>query len=413
MQSVDKLNSFSVYASFTLSNDDMNALTLLYSPLIGGNALALYFSFSALLERNNLKSTSLKHIDFLDAFGLDLKDFMKSRYALEAIGLLETYQDNNNEFIYIVKPPLTPKEFLYDGCYGVYLYSKVGEKMFNYLLDHFKIEKIDKTNFKNITVTFDDVFKSDVPENIDFNHKYGYLIGKKTGNTIKISGHHFDFDNFKSRIDMELVDKAYLSSFEKTIVNTSYVYGITEEEMTSLFIQSIGSDGFFSFKLLKKKANTFFKSENLGALAPTLKTRPSSEMEEEIERLENATAEAILRGSNVEYDINYLKTINDVYAEIELPRGVLNVMILYAIKKYSENSLPTLAYYKKMAATWIANDIVTTERALSFTYGNLNLSDDSKKNKSSNNNYQNKVQSDTPDWLLEFKQSIAKGNTNQ
>lgn len=61
--------------------------------------------------------------------GIDSQTFLKRRKILEAIGLLSTYA-NNESYIYLICPPLSPKSFISDGVLGVMLCSKVGENVF-------------------------------------------------------------------------------------------------------------------------------------------------------------------------------------------------------------------------------------------------------------------------------------------
>ena len=103
-----KLN---IYSSFSLSSDDVSTLSLLYAPLIGSEAVMLYFGLQSLLERNNLKSEAYTHREIYDLFGLSEKLFLKARYQLEGIGLLTSYQAGE-ELIYVICPPLSPKNFI-------------------------------------------------------------------------------------------------------------------------------------------------------------------------------------------------------------------------------------------------------------------------------------------------------------
>ena len=154
----DVQSKMTIMSSFTLSNDDVSSLSLLYAPLIGSDALLLYLAFESFLERNNLKSEDIIHQDFLEIYSLNANSFLKARYMLEGIGLLNTYTKDNS-FIYVICPPLTPKNFLKDVTLGLYLYSKVRKETFDLICKHFKIERVDKANFENITKSFDEVFE--------------------------------------------------------------------------------------------------------------------------------------------------------------------------------------------------------------------------------------------------------------
>ena len=135
-----------IYSSFSLSSDDVSTLSLLYTPLIGSEAVMVYFGFQSLLERNNLKSESYKHQEIYDIFNLSEKSFLKARYQLEGIGLLTSYT-NEDELLYVLCSPLSPKNFIKDATLGLYLFSKVGRDLTDKLYSHFKIEKIDKGRY--------------------------------------------------------------------------------------------------------------------------------------------------------------------------------------------------------------------------------------------------------------------------
>ena len=137
MEKFNSSSKFSVYSSFTLSNDDVNIIFLLYAPLIGSDAVTLYCSFQSLLERNNLKSEKLTHQDLFDLYSLKAESFLKARYKLEGIGLLITYLNEEKECIYILCPPLTAKNFIKDATLGLFLYSKVSKETFDFITNHF------------------------------------------------------------------------------------------------------------------------------------------------------------------------------------------------------------------------------------------------------------------------------------
>ena len=50
MLKLDSNSKFNIYSSFTLSNDDVNVISLLYTPLMGSDALMLYLGFQSLLD---------------------------------------------------------------------------------------------------------------------------------------------------------------------------------------------------------------------------------------------------------------------------------------------------------------------------------------------------------------------------
>ena len=118
------LDQITIYSSANLSQDDINVVSLLYAPLIKNNAYRFYMTLVSVLNRNVLHSQTLLHKDLLDILGMNANEFYQARIRLEAIGLLNTYQ-NGEEYVLFVKAPQTSKQFLSDGVLGMYLYSEV------------------------------------------------------------------------------------------------------------------------------------------------------------------------------------------------------------------------------------------------------------------------------------------------
>ena len=150
----------------------------------------------ALLNRSSLTSHTLLHKEILDILGLNSKTFAEARLKLEAIGLLSTYK-NENEYIFLLKSPLTAKGFLSDGVVGMYLYSLIGDSEFRRIQKLFQITKVDKTKYQEITASFDDVFQS--IEDIDIKNDE-YIVDRRLNTGIKIKNYEFDFNLFASGI---------------------------------------------------------------------------------------------------------------------------------------------------------------------------------------------------------------------
>ena len=364
---INEKSKFNIYANFSLSSDDVSVISLLYAPLMGSDAYMLYMAFASLLERNNLKSEEFSHEDFFKIFSFKAKNFMQAKNKLEGIGLLVTYLDDNGNYLYIVNPPLTARNFIKDATLGLYLYSKIGEDTYNQIYNHFKIEMIEKKNYQNITKSFDEVFESILLNDGTYD-KFAYVLGRKLNQNVKIKYPKFDFEYFTKNIDKALLETGFTTNFQAQIINLSYVYGFNEDEMVGLFNDSINKSGYYDYRLLKRKANNLFKfKRNMNA--PILGEKEKKEdggVETLVYWLENAPASEILESTNQNYPPQYLETVNDIYANIELPRGVLNVMILKVLADKG-GELPLWKYFKKMSETWISDNIFSTDDAIKYS----------------------------------------------
>ena len=356
---------FNIISSFSLSSDDVAVISLLYAPLIGNEATGLYLGLQSLLERNNLKSEGYLHQEIFDIFSLNDKSFLKARYQLEGIGLLVTYESDEG-LLYSICPPLSAKNFIKDATLGLYLYSKVGKELFDKIYNHFKIEKIDKTKYKNITKGFEDVYTSEVNEDVSFS-KFQYILGKSPKNIIKIHNKGFNIDEFIKSINLDFLEMGVTKQFTDQIKNLAFVYAFDEAQMAGLYNESINRSGIFDYRLLKKKANILYQYlHQMNAPKLVTKEEDSVESRELIDYLDNTPASEILENLMPNFPAKYLNTINDIYANIDLPRGVLNCMIIRVLKEKS-GELPTLAYFMKVSESWIKDNVFTTVDAIKYS----------------------------------------------
>lgn len=364
-KAIDASTKFNIYSSFTLSNDDVAVISLLYTPLMGSDALMLYMGFNSLLERNNLKSEELIHQDFLDIYSLSALNFTKARIKLEGIGLLISYETSDKNYVYVLCPPLTAKNFIKDATLGLYLYSKIRRETFDYLYNHFKIEKLDKSKYVNITKSFDEVYTSQITSEITFD-KFKYILGKKPNKNIRIKDYKFDFDIFVKGINQDFLDTGVTKNFKEQVCNLAFVYGFDEYEMISLYQDSINKSGVYDYRLLKTKANNLFiYKRNMKAPKLIEKDENLVSNDDLTSYLEKTSADVLLDEIVPNYPEKYLQTINDIYANIELPRGVLNCMIIKVLKEKG-GDLPSLNYFRKMSETWIKDNVFTTVDAIKY-----------------------------------------------
>lgn len=371
MESLDSKSKFNIYSSFTLSNDDVNVLSLLYAPLIGSDAFTLYMSFQALLERNNLKSEELIHEDFFEIFSLESSLFTKSRQILESMGLLITYKSIElDKYIYIVCPPLSAKNFIKDVTLGLYLSSKVREETFEFIVSHFSIEKFDKSKYENISKSFDESFISNI-RNDNTAKKFKYLLNKKPNNGVKIKNYKLDFDKFVKQINTDFLEFGITETFKKQILNISFVYGFEESDLINLYNDSISKRGFFDHKLFKKNSNILFKYKRK-ANAPKLEIKNDDEYEysDLYDLINNGTPEEIIKSVMGNCPAEYLDIVDSLYNELDLDKGVIHCMIIKALR-INDFELPKPAYFKKMLKTWVKDNIFDTESAMKYITGEL------------------------------------------
>lgn len=381
-KSLDINSKFKIASTFTLSNDDVSVLSLLYAPLIGSDSLMIYLGFQSLLERNNLTSEELIHQDLFEIYSIMPKDFLLARYKLEAIGLVTTFVDNDGNYTYFLSAPLSAKSFIKDATLGLYLYSNVRKETFDFIYNHFKVEAINKANLTNVTKTFDEVFTSKISNEFAYD-KFKYILGKNTSK-FKINNNTFDTEKFLHEINKDFLETGVTKTFVDQINTLAYVYSFDEMEMVNLYHDSINRSQFFDYRLLKKKANIYFKYKRNMDAPKLITTLDASKLvyDEDLKSyLENVSPKDFLDEICPNYPDKYMDTVLSVYANIDLPRGVLNAMIVKVVKQNS-GEMPAFGYFKKVSQSFIKDGIFTTDDAIKYVTEYMD--DDKEENKNQN-----------------------------
>lgn len=393
IKTFDMLSQITVYASTTLNSDDVNVITLLYAPLIEADAYKMYMTLHSLLNRTSLQSQTLHQKELLDILGLNPNSFGEARLKLEAIGLLNTYKCNN-EYMFLLKSPLTAKGFLSDGVLGMYLYSLLGDTEFKRIQRLFQIKTVDKTGYDEITASFDDVFKS--VEEIKISNEE-FIIDRRFNAGIKIKNYDFDFNLFASGIAATFLEgKRITKKFQTFITNIAYAYGFTEAEMQEIYNKSLNSSGNFDYTLCSKRSREKYAETHERKL-PLLGVVDEVERSELEELFSTLPAKYIIEtstGNKVASSIDIDK-IQQLYQEYDtLPRSVVNMCVIYAIKKCE--AVPAYSYFDTILKDWIKKEIVTFDLAVK----EVSIREKAAANKKG---------SKDPNWLKEYVKNFEEG----
>ncbi|XMB66817.1 DnaD domain protein [Mycoplasmatota bacterium zrk1] len=382
------LEDIKIQSGGNLSSDDISVLTLLYQPLIGSNAYVLYMTLFNLLSREKLtKKCLLKNV--LAVCNFTIVEFNESKDTLEAIGLLNSYYNNQKGYILDLNIPLTANEFILDGSLGIYLYSEVGEDDFKNLTKHFKISNSIPSDFENVTKTFDEVFTTSV-SNIPLKGNY---LSKEKNAFIKFTN-DFDFDLFCNDFSKTFFNRKELSDkLKDTLVKLAFTYNLTEAEMQDVYLGSLNNKGILDYKTLPKEARKVYqykfkqdapklsdkKTEIVGNdIKSHMKTMSPGQLLQELSGMPAAQADLEI--------VYKLMSVNKMSTEL------INVMIYYVLK-VNNKKMPTYPYFEKIANEWGRVGIKSLEEA--FDYLN--------KEKKTNKKSYTKKGSKKPEWYKEYK----------
>lgn len=382
------IDRYVVTANGLLHDYDRKVLTFLYQPLIGATCLSLYMTLWAELEENRLWSESHSHHSLMNFMDMNLNEIYQNRLKLEGIGLLKTFvkkDERERSFVYELQPPLSPAKFLYDSMLNIYLYRKIGRAQFNRVKRFFSEQKLDATEYQQVTKAFQDVFASASPNTLSYNEevlqdlqepKSQAFIDRQEPATIKAEAEHFDFALLVEGLNENLIAKEALTKpVKEAISNLAFLYGIDAIQMKNIVISAIEADGTINLEELRKAARDWYQLEHYDQL-PLLIERtqpaayqssvkePQTQEEKLIHYFENTSPLRFLKdvSGGSEPSKADMKLVEDIMFHQKLNPGVVNVLLHY-VMQISDMKL-IRNFVEKIASQWARKNIKTVKEAM-------------------------------------------------
>ncbi|HHT38682.1 MAG TPA: hypothetical protein GXZ95_04635 [Mollicutes bacterium] len=365
-------DAFTVVSRTVMNDNDRLILNMLYQPLINYKALSLYNTLWALLDKTEIMSVEFTHRHLINMTGFKVEDIVEARRKLEAIGLLKTAfkAGEVNNYIYQLYAPLSASEFLTHPFLSALLYSALGSKEYNRVVEYFKMPNISLTDFKDITASFSDVFKT------------GTIFVKEKENEIRKR------ENCEIELKVDLDLNLIMSSLPKGMItpktfdkNTckllkgiSYLYNIDNAGLVSIIRNSLTEKGVIDKVKLQNNARSYYQFENDNNLPHLIyNTQPSdlrkkelggSKRDKMIYTFETLSPFDFLRGkyNGSNPTTRDLKLIEGLMLSQELPPGVVNVLIDYVLK-INDNKL-NKNFVETIAGQWKRLNIKTVTEAM-------------------------------------------------
>ena len=182
---------YCVYNDYDISQR-LREINLLYLPLLGKDAISLYFFLgNKILTDKNLSKNYL-HYDILDNLALSENKFIIARKKLEALGLLQSFYISNDEvdqLVYKIKEALSFSDFFNTPILSQLLENTIGSNEYKELLNYHSLDKVSFRSFEEITAKFSDVFRV---ENLS-DYSFDYL-SQKSDSGPNFDEFYFDFD---------------------------------------------------------------------------------------------------------------------------------------------------------------------------------------------------------------------------
>jgi len=372
---------FKLLGDVSLSPTDLQSLTLLYQPLIGVDAFSLYFLFLTLPN-----STRKKHHLLLQITGSSMDHLIDNRQRLEAVGLLDVYK-LDDMMTYVLKQPLSIKQFFSDAIMRAFLYVKVGAQDFN-ALKNMLVSKADSILGDKETKRFDEVFDVRALSRIDQNLPMENVINR-TGQGIEIAT-TFDTAKLNSILIKKGISQEILTAeFLKILNEFAFLYKFDTHELARLVFDSLMPDGKVDLVKMKLLARTQFQLMSNGVNMQVVVKDERIGSEQAVLNRDEDGIITFLEQSPIDF-LRFksggkppvpadMKLVEWLYVDQGMPAGVVNVMVDYVLN-YTDGQIPK-QLIEKIAGQWQRQGVKTTQAAMDKVAKSLAKSSEYQKEK--------------------------------
>ena len=402
-------DTFIVTNKTVLSNNDLSILLNLYQPLVGNEAISLYYTLWSYLDKTETISSEWTHQHLLTNMQITVSEIDDARVKLEALGLIKTYvkKGNVNSYVYEMYSPISASDFINNPVLASALYNAIGKLEYEKLISFYKIPSLNLREYEDITKRFSDVFEF---YHGSINDNLIYDLRKNRYRSIELLS-KIELNTIFSLIPDELLNKKTINkNLKEYIYNIAYIYNYDNDDMASLIRNSINDMHRIDKKQLRENAEKYYSFEHLGKLPSLIYKNQPEYLRKNINDDSKRSKLIYMFETTSPYDfINSkykkgnptatdLKIIAHLLLDLELKPGVVNVLIDYVLR--INNNRLVKSYVDTIAAQWSRSNIETVEDAMNFAEMEYK-----RMNKKTKNSSKVLKKEEKPDW---FNQSIEE-----
>ena len=364
-------DTYTVINQTILTEVDKKIIISLYEPIIGPIAVSLYLTFWSDLDKMELISRDYTHHHLMTILKSDLNNISNARKSLEAVGLMKTFVqegENINKYLYELYSPLSANEFFNHPILSILLLNNIGESEYNALINYYKKIQFKKDGYIEITEIMNQTFKSVLKEQANIDIRKQNKLGISIENLI-------DFDLISTHLPKGIEHNKTFNKKTKDLINQlAFIYNIDSIKMAEIISLIIDEVGLINKEKLRDAVRKNYEYNNNGRL-PTIiyRTQPEylkspagdlSNRGKMIYVFENTKPYDFLRSKNkgVKPSTRDLKIMESLAVDFELPPGVINVLIDYALR-VNDGKL-NQKYLETIATDWSRKGIKTVTDAM-------------------------------------------------
>ncbi len=371
-------DSYIVVNKSVITSYDMDVINMLYLPIIGPLAVSLYINLYNDLNMVKTLSDNLSHAHLLANLHVSSREFLEIRSSLEAVGLIKSYvkTDSVNNYIYELYSPISSHEFFSHPIFNIVLYNNIGKVEYDRLINYFKVPKINKDGYVEITKSFNQVFDSIPKTSFDI-----YKDNIRKYNKLKLNiDSNFDMNFLIESMPKHIDRKIFTKDLQELIISLAYLYDIDVSKMANIIKSCINERGLVNRDELRKVARDHYQFDHSGLLPTVIEqTQPeylrkpigdNSRIAKMIYTFETVSPYDFLKSKcgDAEPVKRDIRLLEDLIIDYKLKPGVVNVLIDYVLKT-NDNKL-NKSLVETIAGQWVRKKIETVEDAMEIARKN-------------------------------------------
>lgn len=417
--------------SYPLREEGKSSLLYLYQPLIGSEALSLYFTLLSEIPLQKGVGPEGLHADLLSSLNCGIPQLYEARKKLEGIGLLEVFFKEDPSlggcFIYELLEPIEPLAFFKDTLLSFLLLERVGQRRFDQLIQLFQPEHFSTNDYQKITKKFLEVYR--------FNEKtyaadQEKLEEKQQSFTTKSTdlGKSMEQSTLDWRFLTDWLAKKHIMNLDESLKEqlTMYhlLYGVDELTLGEWVVQAYDfSEQTVSVKELQRIVLMDQQTKRINTLAnQKAEATPVNQNEtpKEATALTNATLQLVNEAKSIP-PMKYLEALKqakggyvskqetwllqDLVSQSGLSNSLINILINYVLVIKDRPSL-TASFVNTIANEWAQKKIMTPEEAVEHIRKTNSKAKQNTKNTNQNysTNRRNVRREKLPDWVNQPKE---------
>ena len=364
---VSKNDFYEIRVASLITNLDRDSLLELYQPIIGARAASLYLTLST-QKKSPDGGSIFKTNQLLRNMQLTSAEFIEARHYLEAVGLIRTYEADQEDvrcYIYVIYSPKSPKAFFEDVLFSGLLIQSVGEKEAKKLANKWKVNLTIPEDYHEVSASFVDVYSLNY-DDPSFRKDFGnQILGRDHGRAQLTFSYDlfFSFVKENSSIDISSFKKKDM----KEIARLATLFGLNEKSMAFIVIDEYIPQGstHLDFENIRKKCEHEIRFSQIKNVSKS-DVSGNTELANKIRMMEEVAPAKFLQylQQGTKPARSDLAIVNSLSKDYGFGNGIINVIVEYVL--YKNNNVLSKNYCEKIASSLAREGVTTTVDAMNY-----------------------------------------------